>query len=215
MEALHARSQEEIKEEILLMDILRDMLPTLPEQMSLRDQLIRMFVPDEVGMRSIHEWRMLASGGALPLGSTTDEGAVVKKTKKRPSSSESASSERRKRPKKKQVSEAPASTLNSPKESVRKESVSSAYKAVLRSNAMKPLSKPALSRHVDRLIAEFGLRIRPFDFFSVETGLPDRGDDAAVRGAPRARHPVDRTRPRSWALHRRLECRSEQPRIES
>lgn len=179
LEALQARSQEELKEEILLMDLLRDMLPTLPEQMRLRDEIIRMFVPDELYRQTMQEM-LIEAGIAVPNPEPAPDPAASasKKSKKRTLSTDGAEASAPKKKKSRkptpaaaeESTEAPllppsSSAISSPKlkspPAPAVPLVPAPPKAILRSNTMKPLSKPALTRHVDRIIAEFGLRTPP------------------------------------------------------
>lgn len=173
LEAIQTRATEQLKEEILLADVMRDMLPGLREQLTERDRLIRLLAPDENGTQTIAD--ILGhpiSGIASPSRQT------LPKRKKRAGS---PSKDAKKGTKKKAAGHVPpdetmpivekaSATRGRPsgefKPATPKQDAEQAVQTpalphvCLRSSTVRPV-RSGLNRQVERILAEHSVPARP------------------------------------------------------
>lgn len=156
LEALQTRSAEQLKEEVILTDVMAGMLPDLPEQMRQRDVCLARLAQDEVTPST--------SLIALPSSPTKHtKGDTVKRKKKPKKVPVVAITE--------SIAEAVENHENRSGRSSKGDKKSTEIvtplpqkvvppqgpHTVLRSHTVKPV-RLGLGRHVDRILAEQGLR---------------------------------------------------------
>lgn len=155
MEALQMRSTEQLKEEILLTSILKDMLPTLSEQIRMRNLLIRRIVPDEQGRQPVSE----LLGQKTALNTNGNKTPSAPKKKKKPKKEITGEESAKLGSVAEKTEEAPTIPSVPVKEEEKpKGGPKPAPKAYLRSTTLKPISRPSLLRHVERILVEMNLR---------------------------------------------------------
>lgn len=171
LEAIQTRATEQLKEEILLADVMRDMLPGLREQLTERDRLIRLLAPDENGTQTLadilgHPISGIASPSRQAPSKRKKRAGppsvlVSKSTKKKaeghapPDATTSAIEKAAGTREKPSSVEARQAT---PKQAA--EQTQTLPYACLRSSTIRPV-RSGLNRQVERILAEHAVPLRP------------------------------------------------------
>lgn len=146
LEALQLRSAEQLKEEVLLIDMMSEYLPKLPAMMSHRDMLISRLAPIENYL-----W-IKAPAVVLPV--LADESNMIKKGGVAPVKKKKVKSMGQEGDRLRPVEEAIRSVQTEP-------GASGSIRAALRSSLIKPV-RQGLGKQVERLMLEHEIPLRPF-----------------------------------------------------